>query len=54
MNEDGSMNSSRILFCGMTFLGAAFLSSTPAEAFCAVIQKSATASTSQRATQRAI
>ena len=52
--EDGPMRTSRLLLCGLTLLSAALLWATGAEAFCAVIQKSATASTAQRATSRAV
>ncbi len=48
------MKTSRALLCGIALLNMAFLSATGAEAYCGVIQKSVTATTTQRATQKAI
>jgi|GEM_PF-2323464 len=48
------MKPSRILLCGVVLFNAALLQAAGAEAACAVIQKSASASTAQKAAKRAI
>ena len=48
------MRASRIVLCGVVMLSAALLRPAGAEAACGVIQKSATASTAQKATKKAV